>query len=94
MPQAIWQDAVLADSNDIVEAEGNSYFPANSLVKQYFQESGTTTICPWKGTANYYSLHVDGKENPDAAWYYPNPKSEAKQIKGRVAFWRGVQIIK
>ena len=94
MAQAIWQDTVLANSNDIVEVEGNAYFPADSLSKQYFKDSGTTTICPWKGTASYYSLDVEGKQNPDAAWYYPEPKSAAKQIKGRVAFWRGVQVVK
>ena len=94
MAQAIWKDTVLANSNDIVEVEGNAYFPADSLSKQYFKDSGTTTICPWKGTASYYSLDVEGKENPDAAWYYPEPKSAAKQIKGRVAFWRGVQVVK
>ncbi len=94
MAQAIWQNTVLANSNDIVEVEGNAYFPADSLAKQYFKESPTTTICPWKGTASYYSVDVEGKKNPDAAWYYPTPKDAAKQIKGRVAFWRGVQVVK
>ena len=94
MPQAIWQNVVLAESNDIVEVEGNAYFPADSLRKQYFSESATTTVCPWKGTASYYSLNVEGKANPDAAWYYPKPKDAAKQIQGRVAFWRGVQVTK
>ena len=94
MPQAIWQNIVLAESNDIVEVEGNAYFPADSLRRQYFSESATTTVCPWKGTASYYSLNVEGKANPDAAWYYPRPKDAAKQIQGRVAFWRGVQVTK
>lgn len=94
MPQAIWQNTVLADSNDIVEVEGNSYFPAESLTKQYFKPSATTTTCPWKGTASYYSIDIDGQQNPDAAWYYPAPKDAAKQIKGRVAFWRGVHVTK
>ena len=94
MSQAIWQDTVLADSTDVVEVEGNSYFPADSLMKQYFKPSSTTTVCPWKGTVSYYSIDVDGKQNPDAAWYYPSPKYAAKKIKDRVAFWRGVHIVK
>ena len=94
MAQAIWQGTVLADSKDIVEVEGNAYFPPESLTKQYFKDSSTTTVCPWKGTASYYSLDVEGKQNPDAAWYYASPKDAAKQIKGRVAFWRGVQVTK
>ena len=94
MSQAIWQGTVLADSTDVVEVEGNSYFPADSLTKQYFKPSSTTTVCPWKGTASYYSIDVDGKQNPDAAWFYPSPKDAAKQIKDRVAFWRGVEVVK
>ncbi len=92
MPKAIWENTVIAESNDTVEVEGNKYFPPESLSKEYFKPSGTTTVCPWKGTASYYSLEVNGKRNPDAAWYYPSPKDAAKQIKDRVAFWRGVQI--
>jgi len=93
MLKAVWGNAVLAESKDIVEVEGNSYFPPESLLKEYFMPSETTTVCPWKGTASYYHLKVDGKENRDAAWFYPNPKDAAKQIKSRVAFWRGVQVL-
>lgn len=91
--QAIWNGQVLAESEDLVNVENNYYFPEDSLNKDYFKQSDYTTVCPWKGTASYYSLAVDGKENPNAAWYYPNPKDAAKQIKNRVAFWKGVEVI-
>ena len=93
MPKAIWEDTVIAESRDTVEVEGNQYFPSDSISKQYFKPSATTTVCPWKGTASYYSLEVNGRQNPDAAWYYPSPKDAAKQIKDRVAFWRGVKVV-
>jgi len=90
--KAIWNNKVLAESSEIEVIEGNNYFPEASLNKEYFKNSATTSVCPWKGTAAYYSLLVDGKENTDAAWYYPEPKDAAKQIKNRVAFWKGVEI--
>ena len=90
--RAIWNDTVLADSNDTVLVEGNHYFPAAAVKREYLQESDTHTTCPWKGEASYYSLVVGDAVNEDAAWYYPNPKPAAKQIAGRIAFWRGVQI--
>jgi len=91
--KAIWNGQVLAESDDIVTIEGNAYFPVDSLNKDFFQDSGTNTVCPWKGTASYYSLSVDGKQNPDAAWYYPAPRDAAKVIKDRVAFWKGVEVV-
>lgn len=91
--KAIWNGQVLAESDDIVTIEGNAYFPVDSLNQDFFQDSGTNTVCPWKGTASYYSLSVDGKQNPDAAWYYPAPRDAAKVIKDRVAFWKGVEVI-
>ncbi|MEL6718722.1 MAG: DUF427 domain-containing protein [Bacteroidota bacterium] len=91
--QAIWNGKVIAESDDLVNVEGNYYFPEESLNKAYFAESNTNTLCPWKGTASYYSVNVDGMENKDAAWYYPTPKDAAKAIKGRVAFWKGVEVV-
>ena len=91
--KAIWNGHVLAESDDIVNIEGNAYFPVESLNKDFFQDSSTHTVCPWKGTASYYSLSVDGKENADAAWYYPAPRDAAKVIKDRVAFWKGVEVV-
>ena len=90
--QAIWNGKVLAESDATVVVEGNHYFPPESIHKQYFQPSDTHTTCPWKGLASYYTLAVDGKVNKDAAWYYPDPKPAAKQIKDRVAFWKGVEV--
>ncbi len=92
--KAIWNDKVIAKSNDIVNVEGNNYFPIDSVNKEFLIESDTHTVCHWKGTASYYDLQVDGKTNPDSVWYYPNPSEEAKNITGRVAFWKGVQIVK
>jgi len=92
MAKAIWKDTVLAESDDIVVVEGNLYFPQESLNMAYFQPSDYNTVCPWKGTASYYTIAVNGSTNPDAAWTYPDPKPAAEQIKGRVAFWRGVQV--
>jgi uncharacterized protein (DUF427 family) len=90
--KAVWNGQVIAESDDIVKVEGNAYFPIDSVNKAYLKESSTHSVCPWKGTASYYSLHVGGKDNPDAAWYYPEPKDAAKEIKGRVAFWKGVAV--
>jgi uncharacterized protein (DUF427 family) len=90
--RARWNDTVIAESDDTVVVEGNHYFPPDSVNQDLLIASDTTTVCPWKGTASYYSLSVDGKENPDAAWYYPHPKDAAAQIKDHVAFWRGVTV--
>ncbi len=92
MAKAIWEGTVLAESNKTIEIEDNQYFPPDSIKQEYFRPSETHTICPWKGTASYYHVDVNGKSNPDAAWFYPEPKSEAKKIKGYVAFWRGVKV--
>lgn len=90
--KAIWKDAVIAESDDLVVLEGNQYFPESSLNRDYVTFSNHKTSCPWKGQASYYSLIVDGELNTDAAWYYADPKPEAESIKGRVAFWKGVKI--
>ncbi|MGQ1890542.1 DUF427 domain-containing protein [Thermophagus sp. OGC60D27] len=92
--KAIWNGKVIAESDDIVNVEGNAYFPLEAVNKEYLKETSTHTQCHWKGTASYYTLVVDGKENPDAAWYYPSPSGLAASIKGRVAFWKGVQMVK
>ncbi|NYE25019.1 DUF427 domain-containing protein [Pigmentiphaga litoralis] len=90
--RALWNDTVLAETNDTVVVENNHYFPLSSLNRDLFRESSHTTVCPWKGTASYYDVVVDGKVNANAAWYYPTPKSAAAEIKDRVAFWKGVQV--
>jgi uncharacterized protein (DUF427 family) len=90
--KATWKGTVLAESDDTVVVEGNHYFPAASLRREHFRESATHTFCPWKGRASYFSLEVDGQVNRDAAWYYPEPKSGAARIAGRVAFWKGVVV--
>ena len=90
--QATWNRTVLAESDDTVVVEGNHYFPANALNEEYFQESDTTSFCPWKGTANYYHVVVEGDTNRDAAWVYHEPKEAARSIAGRIAFWNGVAI--
>lgn len=90
--QAIWNGAVLAESDDTVVVENNHYFPESSLNKDYFSASALTSVCPWKGTASYYSVTVDGETNADAAWYYPTPLPEATMVADRVAFWKGVQV--
>ena len=92
MPQAKWQGALLADSDTTIIIEGNHYFPPDSLDRQYFQDSGTHSTCPWKGEASYYTIKVGDQVNPDAAWYYPAPKEAAAEIKDYVAFWKGVEI--
>ena len=91
--QAIWKDTVIAESDDIVTVEGNHYFPESSLKREFISFSNHKTSCAWKGQASYYSLMVDGEMNPDAAWYYADPKPEAANIRGRVAFWKGVNIV-
>ena len=90
--KAIWNGEVIAESEDTVVIEGNHYFPPDSLKSDFFQKSNTHTVCPWKGTASYYSLEVNGKVNKDAAWYYPEVSELARGIKGRVAFWKGVEV--
>lgn len=90
--KAIWNNTVIAESDDTVVVENNHYFPLASVNAAYLQPSGTTSVCHWKGTANYYTLNVGGKANPDAVWYYAEPKDAARQIKGRVAFWKGVTV--
>jgi uncharacterized protein (DUF427 family) len=90
--RATWKSAVLAESDDTVVVEGNHYFPAESVNREHFRESATHTTCPWKGVASYYDVSVGGEVNADAAWYYPEPFEAAKQIKDRVAFWRGVRV--
>jgi uncharacterized protein (DUF427 family) len=92
MPKAVWNGAVIAQSDQTEVVEGNHYFPLESVKREYLKESAHHSMCPWKGTASYYSLVVDGKENRDAAWFYPQPKDAARQIKDRVAFWRGVEV--
>ncbi|MEO9513423.1 MAG: DUF427 domain-containing protein [Flavobacteriaceae bacterium] len=90
--KAIWNNTVIAESNDTVVVENNHYFPEESIKKEFFKDSGTHTTCPWKGLASYYTLEVDGKENIDAAWYYPETSELARNIEGKVAFWKGVTI--
>ena len=90
--KAVWNQQVIAESDDTVVVEGNHYFPPDSVKREFLQDSATTTVCPWKGTANYYTLMVDGQSNPDAAWYYADTKPAADQVRGRIAFWKGVQI--
>lgn len=94
MAKATWNDVVLAESDNYEEVEGNVYFPADSINKEYFKDSDTHTTCSWKGVASYYSIVVNGQENKDAAWYYPEPKKAAENIKAHIAFWRGVEITK
>lgn len=92
MPTARWNGAIIAQSDDTVVVEGNHYFPADSVDPALLEDSGTHTICPWKGTASYKTLVVNGARNPDAAWYYSDPKAAAAEIKGRFAFWKGVTV--
>lgn len=91
--KAIWNGTVVAESDDTVVVEGNHYFPRESLVEEHFIPSDTRTVCPWKGLASYYTISVHGAANPDAAWEYPHPSPLARKVKGRVAFWRGVEIV-
>jgi uncharacterized protein (DUF427 family) len=90
--KATWNGATLAESDDTVVVENNHYFPADSINEQYFAESDTHSICPWKGTASYKTITVDGEQNIDAAWFYPEPKDAAAEIRDRFAFWKGVEV--
>lgn len=90
--RATWKGVTLAESDDTVVVEGNHYFPAESIVREHFVPSDSSTHCPWKGDASYYDVRVNGDANPDAAWYYPAPYDAAEQIRDRVAFWRGVEV--
>jgi uncharacterized protein (DUF427 family) len=92
MAKAIWNGTVLAESDRCRLVENNYYFPPEAIRREYFEESDTRTVCPWKGTASYYDLVVDGRRNKDAAWYYPEPKTAAENIRDHVAFWRGVEV--
>ena len=91
--KAIWNGKIIAESNKTIVIENNHYFPLSSIKKECFENSSNHSTCPWKGEASYYTLVVDGKTNKDAAWYYPQPKSEAKEIQNHVAFWKGVEVI-
>jgi uncharacterized protein (DUF427 family) len=93
MPKAMWNGAVVAESDDTVVVEGNHYFPPEAVRSECLRESATHTVCGWKGTASYYDVVVDGQTNKDAAWYYPAPKDAAINITGHVAFWKGVQVV-
>ena len=90
--KAIWNNQVIAESNDTINIEGNHYFPVDSMNKEFLKDSETHTVCHWKGTASYYDIKVNGKVNQDAAWFYPEPSNLAEGIKDHVAFWRGVEI--
>ena len=92
MPRALWKGKVIAESAHCQEVEGNLYFPPDAVKKDFLRESDTQTVCPWKGTASYFDVVVDGEVNKDAAWFYPDPKEAANHIKDHVAFWRGVTI--
>ena len=92
MKRAIWNGQVIAESDKTINIEGNAYFPPESIKADFFKPSSTQSVCPWKGTASYYTLDVDGKKNADAAWYYPEVSDMAKGIKGYVAFWKGVEV--
>ncbi len=92
MPRAIWNGAVIAESDATIVVEGNHYFPPDSVRREYLRDSQTHTVCSWKGTASYYDVVVNGEVNRDAAWYYPTPKAAAQQIAGYIAFWRGVKV--
>ena len=92
MAKATWNGAVVAESDDTVVVEGNHYFPRSAVRSEVLRPSDTHTVCPWKGTASYYSVEVDGQVNRDAAWYYPETTDAAKQIVGRIAFWKGVEV--
>ena len=90
--KAIWNGEVIAESEETVVVEGNHYFPADSINKQNFEESDTTSVCPWKGTASSYDVVVNGEKNSDAAWYYPTASAQVKNIEGYIAFWKGVEV--
>ncbi|MEO0998128.1 MAG: DUF427 domain-containing protein [Pseudomonadota bacterium] len=91
--KAVWNGATLAESSVTVVVEGNHYFPPDSIDEQYFSKTAHTSFCPWKGTASYYTVTVDGQNNDNAAWFYPEPKDAAANIAGHVAFWNGVEVV-
>lgn len=91
--KAIWNGKVLAESQETINIEGNAYFPHDSIYTDYFTESKLHTTCPWKGLASYYTIVVDGERNENAAWFYPNPKDAATEIKNYIAFWHGVEVV-
>jgi len=91
--KAVWNGEVVAESDDTVVVEGNHYFPEGAIRRDFFTASGKKTVCPWKGEASYYDLEVGGERNEAAAWYYPDPKPAAAEIRNRVAFWRGVEVV-
>ena len=92
--RAVWNGQVLAESDKTVVVEGNHYFPPDAVRREFFTSSDTHTTCPWKGLASYYTVQVNGESNPDAAWYYPDPKPAARNVKHHTAFWRGVEVTK
>ena len=92
MPKALWNEKTLAEAEQVETVEGNAYFPPGAIRREHFAPSDTHTTCGWKGIASYYDIVVDGKVNKDAAWYYPDPKPAAANIKGHIAFWRGVKV--
>lgn len=91
--KAVWNNEIIAESADTVVVEGNHYFPHDAIRSEFLEPSDTTSACPWKGTANYFTLVVNGRRNPDAAWYYTDPKPAADGIRGRIAFWNGVRVV-
>jgi uncharacterized protein (DUF427 family) len=91
--KAIWQDTIIAESDKTIQVEGNQYFPPEAINKEFFRTSSTHTTCSWKGVASYYDVVVGSETNKDAAWYYPEPKDAAKEIKGYIAFWKGVKVV-
>ena len=92
MAKAIWNGQTVAESDKFETIEGNIYFPEETVKREFLRSSSTSSRCPWKGQARYFTLIVDGQENPDAAWYYPDPKPQARQVKHHIAFWRGVEV--
>ena len=90
--KALWNNTLIAESSETIVIENNHYFPADSVKKEYLEESQTVTTCPWKGEAHYYTINIDGEKNTDAAWYYPEPKEAANEIKNYIAFWKGIEI--
>lgn len=94
MPRAVWEGVVIAENDQCEVVEGNQYFPPHAIKKEYFKSSDHTTQCFWKGTAHYYDIEVNGKRNPNAAWYYPDPSKAAANIKDHIAFWKGVKVEK
>jgi len=93
MTKAVWNNQIIATSDQTKEIEGNQYFPKNSISQEFFESTSHSTSCPWKGKASYYTINVDGKQNVNAAWYYPEPLAAASEIKDYIAFWKGVEII-